>query len=96
MVCDSPDSAEADHQERPAAVQVGELAVERDGDRAREQVDRHGPDVQGLAAELADDPRQRHADDRLVEGAQEEPEHDRAEDLELGAPAEAERRVFGD
>ena len=74
---------DADHEHRLAAVEVGQLAVERDADRAGQQVDRDDPDVEVVAAQLGDDRRQRRADDRLVEGAQEQPEHDREEDLEL-------------
>ena len=75
---------DADHQHRLPAVQVGQLAVEGHRDRAGQQVDRDRPDVQGLAAELGDDGRQGNADDGLVERAEEQPEQDRAQDLELG------------
>jgi len=84
---------EEDDSEREqglAAVEVGELAVDRDGHGAREEEDRDDPGVQVCAVELGDDPRQHRTDDRLVEGGEEHPEHDRAEDLELGPPAQAE------
>ena len=46
-------------QHRLAAVEVGQLAVERDGDRAGQQVDRDDPGVELVAAEVGDDRRQR-------------------------------------
>src|ERR1700678_3718165 len=50
-----------------AAVHVAELAVERRGDGRRQHVGGHHPGQVGHAAQAADDPRQRRADDELVE-----------------------------
>ena len=58
------EEADADHHDRPPAEQVGELAVDRPGDRRGEQVDRHHPDVQRIAIEIGHDARQRCSDDR--------------------------------
>ena len=88
------EQGDADHQHRPAAEDVGQLAVERHGDRAGQQVDRDDPRVQLVAAEVGDDLGQCRSDDRLVEGAEEQPEQDRAEDLDLRAPVQPERRVL--
>ena len=85
---------DADHEDRLAAVDVGQLAPERDADRAGQQVDGDGPDVVVVAAQLGDDGRQGGADDGLVEGAEEQAQHDREEDLHLLAVAEAEGRIF--
>ena len=81
---------DADHQHRLAAVEVGQLAVERHRDRRCEQVDRDRPGQQRLAAEIRDDRGQRDRDDRLVQRAEEEPEQDREEDLHLRAVGEVE------
>ncbi len=78
------------------AVDVGELAVERDGDRARQEVDRDDPGVQVVAAEIGDDLGQGRSDDRLVEGDEEQPEKDGPEDLELLPLAQPEGWIFGD
>ena len=88
---------DADDEHRLAAVEVGQLAPERDADRAGQQVDRDDPDVEVVAVELGDDRGQRRTDDRLVEGAQEQPEHDREEDLQLlpGSAARARDRRRG-
>ena len=64
---------DADHQHRSPSVEVGELAVERDGDRARQQVDRDDPCVQVVATQIGKDPGQRRTDDRLVESDEEQP-----------------------
>ena len=95
-----PDRAEpdqedhdAEHVDRLAAVEVGELAPERDADGAGEQVDGDGPDVVVVAAELRDDRGQGRTDDGLVQGTQEQAEHHREEDLHLRAVAQAEGRV---
>ena len=85
---------DADHVDRLAAVEVRQLAPERDADRAGEQVDRDGPDVVVVARQLGHDGRQRRTDDGLVERAEEQAEHDREEDLHLRAMTQAEGRVF--
>src|SRR6185312_5101821 len=48
------------------------------------------------AGQLRHDGGERRPDDRLVEGAEEEPEHDREEDLHLRAVAQAEGGVVRD
>ena len=63
-----------------AAVEIAELAVERAGDRRREQVRGHDPREVLEPAEVADDRRQRGRDDRLVERREQDDEHQRAED----------------
>ena len=78
-----------EHQEWLAAEQVGQLAVERHGDRGRQQVDRDDPRVQLVAVQIGDDLGQRGADDGLVEGAEEQSEQNGAEDLELLPMAQA-------
>ena len=86
----------ADHQQRLAAVEVGQLAVERDGDGRGQQVDREDPVVVLVATEVGHDPRQRGPHDCLVECPEEQGEHDRTENLELGALTQAEGRVILD
>ena len=81
---------DADHQHRLAAVQVGQLAVERHRDRGGEQVDRDRPGQQRLAAEVRDDRGQRDRDDRLVQRAQEQAEQDGEQDLHLRPVGEVE------
>ena len=87
---------DADHEDRLAAVDVGQLAPERDADRAGQQVDGDRPDVVVVATEVGDDGRQRRTDDRLVECAEEETEHDREEDLHLLAVTQAEGGILLD
>ena len=87
---------DADHQHRPPAVEVGQLAVERDRDRARQEVDRDDPGVQVVATEIGDDCWQRGPDDRLIEGDEEQSKKDRPEDLELLPLAQPEGWVFSD
>ncbi len=89
------EEGDGEDDDRPPPEQVGELAVDRTADRARQQVDRDDPDVEVVAAEIGHDPRQRHADDRLVEREQEERQQDRAEDLELGPGAQLESDLGG-
>ena len=87
---------DADDEHRLPAVEVGQLAPERNADRAGQQVDRDGPDVDVVACELGHDRRQGRTDDRLVERAQEQAEHDREEDLHLRALAQTKRWIFGE
>jgi hypothetical protein len=84
---------DAQQQQRPPAVQVRELAVDRHRDRAGHEEDRDDPGVVVGALELGDDPGKHRAHDRLVQGREEHAQQDREEDLELGAPFEAERGV---
>ena len=95
-----PDSAEPIRkivmpimQHRLAAVDVGQLAAERDRDRAREQVDRDRPDVVVVARQLGHDRGQRRTDDRLVQRAEEQAEQDGEEDLHLRPVGQVEGRV---
>ena len=85
-----------EHQQRLAAEQVGQLAVEGDGDRGREQVDRDDPRVQLVAVQIGDDLRQGGADDGLVERAEEQREQHRAEDFELLPMAQSEGGILGE
>ena len=75
------EDADADDEDRPPAEDVGQLAVQRPRDGGRQQVRGEGPDVDAVAAQVADDDRQRGADDRLVEGREEDAEQHRAQDL---------------
>ena len=61
---------------RLAPENVGELAVEGDGHRLGEQVDREKPGELGEPAQVADDGRHRRRDDRAVECHQAGAEHD--------------------
>ena len=90
------EDGDPEHQERLAAEQVGQLAVERDGDRGREQVDRDDPRVQLVAVQIGDDLGQGGADDGLVERAEEQREQHGAEDLELLPMAQSEGRILGE
>ena len=82
-----------EEEQRLAPEDVGELAVEGDGDRGGQQVDRDDPGVEVVAVQVGDDRRQRRPHDRLVEGAEEEGQEDRPQDLEAGAAGELDRRV---
>ena len=64
------------------AVDVAELAVQRHGHRQREHVGGEHPRVLRDAAEVADDPRQRGRDDRLVERGERERHHQAGVDRE--------------
>jgi hypothetical protein len=84
---------DAEDEHRLAAVVVGELAVERDGDGRREEVDRDNPGVQIVALEVRHDARQGRADHRLIERTQQERHQDRAQDLEARARRDLHGRV---
>ena len=63
------EDADAEEQHEPASIDVRELAVEDARDRGRQQVAGDDPRVELVrAAQLADDARQGHAHDGLVEG----------------------------
>ena len=74
-------------EERLAAVDVGELAVQRRRDRARDEERRGGPGLLGQPAEVVGDRADRRGDDVLVERGQEhaeqQPDQDR-QDLAVG------------
>ena len=86
--------ADPEQEHRPAAEQVGQLAVQRAADRRGQQVGGEGPGVEAVAAEVRDDPRQRRADDGLVEGREEDTDHDRAEDAHADGVGEHDRRAI--
>ena len=73
------EQADRDHEQPPAPVQVAELAVERDGHRARQQVRGDHPAQVLEALQVGRDLRQRRGHDRLVERGQQRREHDRGE-----------------
>ena len=70
--------ADREHQNRPAAVQVGDLAVERGRGGGGEQVRGDHPGVVVDPAQLADDGRQRGTDDGLVQRGQQHARHQAA------------------
>ena len=76
------EEADADHDHRPPPELVGELAVDRPAHGRGEQVDRDDPDVVLVARQIGHDLWQRRAHDRLVEGGEEQGEHDRDQDLD--------------
>ena len=84
---------DADHEDRLAPVDVGQLAPERDADGAGQQVDRDRPDVVLVARELGHDGGQGRTDDRLVQGAEEQAEHHGEEDFHLRPVAQPQRGV---
>ena len=59
-----------------AAVEVREPAIDRDGDRLREQIDREYPAEELEAAELCDDRRHRARDDGALHRRHEHSQHD--------------------
>ena len=77
-----PDEEDDDRalEDALAPVEVAELAVERRGDRRRQQVAGDDPRELVQAAELGRDGRQRGGDDRPVERGQQDREHERHED----------------
>ena len=76
-------------EEELAPVLVAELAPQRRRDGRGEQVGDDDPGEVRRAVEVGDDRRQRGRDDRLVERRQEHPEHQRADDDQHAAVAEA-------
>ena len=74
------EQADRDHHHDAAAVDVGELAVERRHRGAGEQVGRHHPRQFAEIAEMHADGRQRGGDDGLVERAEEHRQHDADDD----------------
>ena len=93
----------ADHEDRDrdqvqrlAAVDVGELAVQRRRDRGRQQVGGGHPRLQGQAVQVVADGPDGRRDDRLVERGEEHAEHEPAEDGEdLAVRRGDERLRFG-
>ena len=81
-------------QDAPAAVQVGQAAVERHGDGAREQVDREDPGVERQAGQVPDDGRHRGGDDGPLEGGHGGHEQEGHEDGSAAARVEAGRLRF--
>jgi hypothetical protein len=79
---------DAQEEERPAAVDVRELPVQRDGHRRAEHVRGEDPRVVLEATEIGDDARQSGRDDRLVEGGEQHAEHEPKEDDQRAALAE--------
>ena len=63
-------------EDRPAAEEVGQLAVDRPADRRGQQVRGERPDVDVVALQIGDDHRQGGAHDGLVEGGQEDAQQD--------------------
>ncbi len=77
-----------EEEEVLAAVRVAELAVQRHGHRRGEHVGGEHPRVLRDAAEVADDPRERSRDDRLVERCQQQRHHQPGVDREDPADRE--------
>ena len=75
-------------EERLAAVDVGQLAVERGGDRAGDEERRGGPGLQAQPVEVVGDGADRGGDDRLVERGEEHPEHQPDQDRQHLAVAQ--------
>ena len=69
------EQADAEQHHRLAAEQVGELAVDRHGDRLGQQVDREQPRELGEAAEVGDDRRHGGGDDGRVDRDQADRQH---------------------
>jgi hypothetical protein len=80
---------DSEQEERPAAVDVRQLSVQRHGDGGAQHVRREDPGVMLESAEIGGDPRQGGGDDRLVEGRKQHAEHE-PEEHDQG-PALAER-----
>ena len=72
-----------EHEDRLAAVHVGELAEQRHRRRCGQEVAREDPRVLGEAAQLADDRRHRRADHARIERREREGRQDRRGDREL-------------
>jgi hypothetical protein len=67
-------------EERLAAVDVRELAVQRRHDRRGDEVGRDNPGLSGKVAEVVGDDAHGRGDDRLVERGQEHPQHQAGHD----------------
>ena len=86
----SDEQPDAEQHHRLAAVEVGDLAVDRDGHRLGEQVDREQPGERREAAEVVDHRRHRGGQDRRVDRDQADAEHDRQQQRPpLAAEADA-------
>ena len=72
--------ADPEQEDRAPTEQVGQLAVQRSADRGRQQVGRERPGVEVVPAKVGDDRRQSRPDDGLIEGGEEDSDHDGAED----------------
>ena len=73
---------DGDLEQQPPAVEVGDLAPQRGGGGGGQHVGGDHPGQLVQAAELGGDPRQRGADDALVEGGEEHAGHQAAHDHE--------------
>ena len=87
------EDADADHQQRLAAVEVGQLAVDGDRHGAGQQVGRDDPGVEIRALEVGHDVRQDRARRSSGRAPQEQAQHDGEEDLEFRAVIEADRGI---
>ena len=83
------EDADADDEDRAPAEDVGQLPVDWAADGRGQQVRGEGPDVDVVALEVGDDPRQRGAHDRLVEGREEDAEQHRPQGSPGGRGGEA-------
>ena len=89
------EDADGEQVERPPAVEVGQLAVQRRGDRRGDQERRRRPGLQVVALQVVGDGADRGRDDGLVERGQEHAEHEAGEDrddLAVGEDAAGVRR----
>ena len=80
----------------PPTEHVRQLAVDRSADGRGEQVRREGPRVQLVAVQVGDDARQGGADHGLVEGGEEDADHDRAEDAHPDRMRQLHRGAVGE
>ncbi len=74
------EDGDRDEEERLAAVEVGQLAVERRRDRRRDQVGGGHPGLHRKAVQVVADRSDRGRDDVLVEGGEEHAEHQAGQD----------------
>jgi hypothetical protein len=67
-------NADTDQQERSAPVNITQLAVNRHGNCARQEIRRHDPGIQAASVKICDDTWQRCPNYVLVECTEEEPQ----------------------
>jgi hypothetical protein len=90
------EDGDREDEERPAAVDVAQLAVQRRHDRRGDEVGGRRPGLDAQAVEVVRDGADRRRDDRLVERGQEHPRHQTGEDDDDLPVGEGRRPVLGD
>jgi len=89
------EDGDRDLQHDLAAIEIGQLAVDRRRRGRGQKIGGDDPGQMGDALKIGGDARQRGGDDGLVEGGEEHPEHQPGDDYDRLTMAEAGRRSAG-